>query len=539
MGLGPAFINVLDDDPTQASEDPIVFRTASTLGARLRTLIEGLPRTRRWTLYLSRSGVIDRDVEVPSNFVLTCAPRVVLFLIRGVTLTIRGPVELGRERRFSLAETSRVMLLGTLDAILPVWWRVGPGDDDAPAIEAAVETVLRRADERLPQAPIVLDRPYWLRRPVQIAWEGQVAGVDDLREIIFSGRHPLGASDGPASLNGSGTGSLLSVRGHVRLVMAAVGLSATDVPTVEPPTPESLIDMAGEFDGSSFERCTFCGLRQSFIRLRRLPRSRIADLTTIADRLDGRQSGDDADLEQLATEVDAPEAGIVRITSCAMRRTARFVAEDGIAVLRGARVLLSITSSSFRSNAGSVVAVSIGHLTIEDCRFDLDLSSDHYLDQENQLKKSPVRGEGVFISRLWSAIVAGEVVRRELLGARRLSPPPVPLGGVSVVATHLRVRGLAALAGAPISQAGTEMQLTLNNVLQEGTPLAEFSVDLQGAPVDGALVLHGCVFAGDVLAFEANHGSFQVIDVGTRLPPRARILTSNVVRWLPRTAVQP
>ncbi|MFO0653444.1 MAG: hypothetical protein U0326_44900, partial [Polyangiales bacterium] len=150
------------------------------------------------------------------------------------------------------------------------------------------------------------------------------------------------------------------------------------------------------------------------------------------------------------------------IDRCVMRRSSRFAADDGVAVLRGARVLLSVTSSSFESNAGSVIAMACGHLTVEDCRFALATPSVQYLDQMNTPQRAPGRGEKVILSRLWAAIVAGELAGRPLVGGRRMGPPPVVLGGVSVVATHLRVSGLAALAGAPLSREGTEMHLTLN-----------------------------------------------------------------------------
>lgn len=537
MGLGPSFINVLDDASADTAEDPLAFRSANTLGERLQRLIEVLPSNRRWTLYLSRSGVMDRDIDLPANLVLVCAPRVVVFLTRGVTLTVRGPVDLGRERRFALGEGAHVWLLGALDAILPIWWRVSEADDDAPAVEAAVATVLRRADEGRPQAPVVLDRPYTVRRSVEIAWEG-TTGEDGRREVILHGRHPLGASVGPASLNGVGTSSLLKVRGQVRLELVGVGLFATEVPEVEPTEPEALIEMVGEFDGSSIERCTFHGWRQSFIRLRRLPRASIQDQREVAEALDGQETPSVIDPERLAAEIAAAEGGSVRIDRCVMRRSSRFVADDGVAVLRGARVLLSVTTSSFQSNAGSVVAMACGHLTIEDCRFDIEASEDKYLDQMNTVQKAPARGEKVVLSRLWAAIVAGELVGRALVVGRRVGPAPVELGGVSVVATHLQVNGLAALAGAPRSREGTEMHLTLNNVVQYGTPAGEFSIDLRGAPVNGTLMLQGCVFAGYVLAFEANHGDFQVIDVGTRYPPRTGILTANTVRRLSRTPIQ-
>lgn len=533
MTLGSTFINVQNDD-VSTGDDPIAFRWGS-LTDRLERLALGLgDQPGQWTLYLSRSDTLNRDISIPKNLLLYMAPGVVIRVGYALTWTLHGPTDLGSERRFSLDRRARIRLLGPLDDVRPIWWRESGDDpDDTSAIQAAVGVVLDRADLGLPQATILLQRPYWLDGTVTVRWEDP-SNTGDGREVIVRGRHPLGLVGQPGSLNrrlSASTGRpLLRTRGAVRLVLQDVGIF-DDSETLGAASSRAgvLLDLAGDVDGTVIERCTLSGGSASLLRIRHLPAATLNEQETVIAMLDGTVSVTEDQRASLISMLDRSRAGRVRISHCVFSRFVRIVGNDAVAVLRGAPVLLILSGSTFSCNAGNCIGIATGTVQAEDCYFGRERkpADDQFLDAKYTPTRFSERGKDVLRAHQWAAIVAGEV-------SPPRHPPPTPLSGISIIATHLTIRGLAVLSGGPLSADCGVLDATFVNVVQSGTFPGEFVVDLRGDAPGGALTLNGCALGGYVVVSVTDPGMFRIFDVGTRLPMGSSIEPPEIVRRLPR-----
>lgn len=533
--LGQTFINVMDV-VMGADPDPVPFRHLATLSARLNALARELTRDRRWTLYLARDGELSESVDLPTHLSLEFAPRAKVRLTVGVTLTVRGTVDLGREVRFVANDLlCRVRLLGPLDAIFPAWWESPRPDQGDVCVMRAVEAVRDRTDLDLPLVPIVLDRPFHLSAPIMIRRDPTPTDREQ-REFIFQGRHPLGSAALRASLFSESVETLVRVLGRARVRFEDVGFSTRSSPQRASTAPAALVELVGDIDGTGFVRCTFEANHQSFVRIRHLPTIATTEYALVSEQLDGREPATRTERELIDREVGGGRAAMVWISACTMTRAGHLVSEDGVAVLRGALVLLTVTSSSFVSNTGAVLAIAQGTAQIEDCRFSRAPGAKAGTDTLLAGTKVSSLGAGVFTGGLWPALLVGEAREILLRPGRRLGGCPVSLPPTNVIATHLQIEGLSALEGSPVIDQITELNVTMNNVVQRSTAPGEYSINLLGPGARGVLTLNGCTLDGYVRVFDDTTSDFEVVDVGTRLPLGASFETSRAVRRLPTTA---
>lgn len=238
MDLGNSFVNVFD----RAGDMDIALRSACAAASSARQ-----PRV----FWVSGPVTLAEHHTVPANVTLAFAPGAYLIL-RG-SLTVLGPIDAGLEARFSVVGQGVLALLGPLEEIVADWWLPSA---TATAVEQALAALwIRYRHERLP-APIRLDGPYPLARPLRLRPPADLAGAFEVKlrgqwarsidpKTFFAGG---GSPEAPMS-------TLLSVEDGVVLDADHVAFDAG--PDADGRQALACVSLEGSFDRSRMDSCGF------------------------------------------------------------------------------------------------------------------------------------------------------------------------------------------------------------------------------------------------------------------------------------------
>jgi hypothetical protein len=330
MSFSDRFINVMDGT--------VGVPGRQDFASHLVAALSSAPVAGPCTLYIGRSAVVHRDVEIDERFDLWMGPGAVLRIDPGVTLTVLGTVDLAIEPRFHLGQGARVRLLGPIDAVRPEWWDV---DSDVDGALAAAFSCLRaRFEGGRARVPLRLLGPYRLSETFVLDASGPTG-----MEVILEGRHPRGDAIVPATFSRQRLSAevfpLLRLGPDVRLRVTRVAFDATGGITAKSSGARSAaLLVEGVASGLVLDRCTF------FVA-----------------------SGDGVLLQPTAIASSPPAA--VAVQSCWFQVERGL--QQGAVALRVAEpgtLRLRVDGTVFRGSARAMVAMVDGICELVGCDFD-------------------------------------------------------------------------------------------------------------------------------------------------------------------------
>lgn len=161
------------------------------------------------------------SLYIPPDVTLWLAPGAVLVPARDAVIAIHGPLVCDPTQVFDLSEGGLVVFGNGVPRLLPQWWGVRPGEDHAPAIQAAIDAGIHNRRNRwerpagttyealsinLPLIPVELRGEYRLRQPVSIRGMSNTNAVQDLLGSSAIQRDPILPAARIIYVDGSGPG---------------------------------------------------------------------------------------------------------------------------------------------------------------------------------------------------------------------------------------------------------------------------------------------------------------------------------------------